>query len=49
LVPTRRESSSSIGPYEEGEFEFVALFFKELRTFITEAAAAGHGAVVTMG
>jgi hypothetical protein len=39
----------SIGPHEDDEFEFVAQFLGELRTFVTEAAEAGHGAVVTMG
>jgi hypothetical protein len=39
----------SIGPEEEEEFEFVAQFLEELRTFVTEADEAGHGAVVTMG
>ncbi len=39
----------SIGPDADEEFEFVAHYFEKLRTFITQAADAGHGAVITLG
>ena len=39
----------SIGPHAEEEFEFVAHYLEQLRTFINEAADAGHGAVITIG
>ena len=39
----------SIGPDADEEFEFLAHYFEELRTFMTQAADAGHGAVITLG
>ena len=39
----------SIGPHEEEELDFVAQFLEELRSFVSDTAAAGHGVVIALG